>query len=278
MVLAVVSMAALGAFLALVLAYSSRRFAVEIDPRLEEVLAALPGANCGGCGYPGCAGYAEAVVFRNADPSLCAPGGAKCGLALARILGVAASTKSRLVSLCHCQKTAVKTVALYSGIQTCRGASLFGLGGGWLDCRYGCLGYGDCLKVCPFGAITMGGDDRPFVDEDKCTGCRKCSIACPRGLMIVDGMDRLVHVRCRNRDKGPMANKICARSCISCGKCVKVCPSDAVHVPNFLAEIDYAKCVNCGKCVAACPHQVIADMREARSLSKAGEAAVPAIA
>ncbi|MDR1534301.1 MAG: RnfABCDGE type electron transport complex subunit B [Planctomycetota bacterium] len=262
---ALVAMAALGALLALALAVASRRFAVETNPLMDRILAVLPGANCGGCGFPGCAGYAEAVAVKGADPTLCAPGGIKVGMAIARIMGVeVGETRARPVSLCHCQREKVKTVAIYSGIQTCRGASLFGLGGGWLDCRYGCLGYGDCLKACPFRAISFGPDRRPLVDENKCTGCKKCVVACPRSLMAVGPIDRYVHVLCHNRDKGAMANKICAHACISCRRCEKVCPAQSISVPNNLAEIDYSKCVGCGKCVEVCPHQVLIDLRRAR--------------
>ena len=262
--IAFVAMAALGALLALVLAVASKRFAVETNPVVQQINEVLPGINCGGCGYAGCAGYAEAVATQGADPTLCAPGGVRVGMDIARILGVKVENKARSVAHCHCQHENVKTVAVYSGIQTCRGASLFGLGGGWLDCRYGCLGYGDCFKACPFGAITMGPDKRPVVDESKCTGCKKCAVACPRNLMRIDPIDKFVHVLCHNRDKGAMANKICAHACISCKKCEKVCPVDAIHVPNNLAEIDYEKCISCGKCVAVCPHQVIVNLRSAR--------------
>jgi Na+-translocating ferredoxin:NAD+ oxidoreductase RNF subunit RnfB len=259
-------MGALGAILALALAMASRRFAVEINPLVGRIGGVLPGANCGGCGFAGCAGYAEAVALKGADPTLCAPGGVKVGMAIAKILGIEIDgAKARQVSLCHCQHKNVKTVAVYSGIQTCRGASLPGLGGGWLDCRYGCLGYGDCLAACPFRAIRMGSDRRPVVDEDKCTGCKKCAVACPRTLMIVDPIDKYVHVICRNRDKGAMANRICAHACISCKKCEKICPVQAIKVPNNLAEIDYAKCVSCGKCVDVCPHQVLVTLRPARA-------------
>ena len=268
---AFILMAILGALLALVLAYASKRFEVKTDPRVEEAIAALPGINCGGCGYPGCSGYAEAVVLNNVDPTLCAPGGIKTGMRLAEIVGVVAGQMVRQVSLCHCQKTNVKKIADYTGIQTCRGASLFGLGGGWLDCRYGCMGYGDCEKVCPFGAISMGADERPVVNEDLCTGCKKCVVACPRNLMTVSPINKFIHVRCHNRDKGPMANKICTRACIACKKCEKICPTAAIKVPNFLAEIDYSKCIDCGECVKVCPHQVIADMRIARGLLKSTE-------
>ncbi len=262
--IAFIAMVALGGILALVLAYASRRFAVETDPKVALINAALPGVNCGGCGYAGCNGYAEAVALHGADPTLCAPGGVKVGMDIAKILGVVVENKARSVAHCHCQHENVKTVAVYTGIQTCRGASLFGLGGGWLDCRYGCLGYGDCLAACPFGAITMGEDKRPVVNEALCTGCKKCVVACPRALMAVDPVDKHVHVLCHNRDKGPMANKICARACIACKKCEKVCPTNAITVPNFLAEIDYSKCISCGKCVPVCPHKVITDLRPVR--------------
>ncbi len=266
---AFIAMAALGAFLALVLAVASKRFAVETNPLVADITGVLPGANCGGCGFPGCAGYAEAVATKGADPTLCAPGGVKVGMDIARLMGMEASAKARSVALCHCQHENVKTVAVYSGIQSCRGASLQGLGGGWLDCRYGCMGYGDCRAACPFGAISMGDDKRPVVDEDKCTGCKKCAVACPRALMVVLPVDKHVHVLCHNRDKGAMANKICGHACISCRKCEKACPFDAIHVNNQLADIDYGKCKNCGKCVGVCPHQVIVSLRDARKGKKA---------
>ncbi len=262
--IALLAMVALGGLLALVLAFASRRFAVEVDPKVEMINNALPGVNCGGCGYAGCAGYAEAVALAGADPTLCAPGGIKVGMEIAKILGVMVENKARSVAHCHCQHENVKTVAIYNGIQTCRGASLFGLGGGWLDCRYGCLGYGDCLNACPFNAITMGPDKRPVVNEDLCTGCKKCAVACPRNLMEVEAVDKYIHVLCHNRDKGAMANKICAHACISCKKCEKVCPVNAITVPNNLAEIDYSKCISCGKCVPVCPHQVIENLRAVR--------------
>lgn len=262
---AFISMVLLGGFLALVLAYASRRFAVEVNPKVAQITSVLPGANCGGCGYAGCAGYADAVVNKGADPTLCAPGGVKVGMEVAKVMGQEVDpNKARCVSLCSCQHENVKTVALYSGVQTCRGASGNGLGGGWLDCRYGCLGYGDCRESCPFNAITMGPDKRPVVNEELCTGCKKCVVACPRGLMQVDPIDKFIHVRCHNRDKGPLANKLCTKACIACKKCEKTCPNGAITVPNLLAEIDYSKCTNCGKCVEVCPHKVITDLREAR--------------
>lgn len=262
--IALIAMAVLGAVLALVLAVASRRFAVETNPLVDQINSILPGANCGGCGYAGCQNYAEAVALKGADPTLCAPGGVKTGMDIAKLMGMEASSKARSVAHCHCQHQNVQTVAIYSGIQTCRAASLQGLGGGWLDCRYGCMGYGDCKSACPFNAIKMGPEGLPVVDEDKCTGCQKCVVACPRNLMETHPIDKHVHVLCHNRDKGAMANKICGHACISCKKCEKACPVDAIHVENQLAVIDYAKCISCGKCVSVCPHQVIINLRQER--------------
>lgn len=257
-------MTLLGAVLALVLAIASRRFAVQIDPRVEQALAALPNVNCGGCGQASCAAYAEAVILHGIDPTLCAPGGIKTGMKLADLIGAKVGQKARQVSQCHCQKSEVRVVADYRGISTCRAANLHGLGGGWLDCRYGCLGYGDCMRVCPFGSITMGSDGRPVVNENICTGCKKCFVACPRNLMTVLPVDKNIHVRCHNHDKGALANRLCKHACIACKKCEKACPVEAIKVVNLLAEIDYDKCIDCGKCAEACPHQVIADLRAAR--------------
>ncbi len=274
---ALLVMAILGGLLALVLAIASKRFAVEVNPLVANINSVLPGANCGGCGFAGCANYAEAVALKGADPTLCSPGGVKTAMEIAKLMGIEASAKTRSVAHCHCQHLNVQKVAVYSGIQSCRGASLQGLGGGWLDCRYGCMGYGDCQKACPFGAITMSDDNRPVVDEDRCTGCKKCVVACPRALMSVLPIDKHVHVLCHNRDKGAMANKICGHACISCKKCEKECPFDAIHVVNQLAVIDYGKCTSCGKCVGVCPHQVIVNLREERRGKKEWPAAKNAI-
>jgi RnfABCDGE-type electron transport complex B subunit len=248
----------LGGFLGLALAIASRRFAVTVDPRVEQVIQVLPGANCGGCGFAGCSDYAGVVVEGKADIGLCGPGGAATAAAIARILNrEGGGTRIKEIARCTCQRQNVATVAIYNGVRTCRGAALVGLGGGWLDCRYGCLGYGDCLKSCPFGAIRMDAGGRPEVDPALCVGCRKCATACPRGLMTVGPVDRPILVLCRNRDKGAVANKTCAHSCIACRRCEKACPREAIKITNNLAEIDYGKCAGCGACVEVCPHHVI---------------------
>ena len=268
MIYAVISMAALGAALGAALAYAARRFYAPVDPLIESVAAVLPGGNCGGCGFAGCGGFAEAVAAGTAEAGLCAPGGAAVTSLVNRLMGkdAAFDPGARPVAVLHCRKQGVARPVDYLGPATCRAASLPGLSGGPSACRYGCLGFGDCLAACPFGALTLGSEGEPVVvDEAACVGCQRCRKACPRGLFSVAPLRRTVFVSCRNRDKGPRANQLCAHACVACRKCEKSCPHDAIHVPNFLAEIDYAKCVNCGVCVAVCPRGTLTDRGAGRA-------------
>ncbi len=261
----IISMAVLGGVLGLILAVASKKFHVDVDPRVDQVLEALPGANCGACGYPGCAGYAEAVVLKDAEVTLCAPGGAACAQAVAKIMGKESGAGQEPdFATCACRKSEVAIPYDYDGPRTCKAASIAGIAGGPLACAYGCLGFGDCAAACPFDAIVMGADGLPHVDEDRCTGCKKCVAACPRSLMRVDPESRVVFVQCQNRDKGAQANKVCAHACIACKKCEKECPFDAIHVEGNLAVIDYEKCKNCGKCVKVCPKNAIVNLRQER--------------
>ncbi len=279
LVTAFVSMAILGGVLGLILAVASRRFHVETDPRVERVQDALPGANCGACGFPGCSGYAEAVVAEGADITLCAPGGQAVVDRIAGIMGVSAAAGAPELATCRCQAESVETRFEYDGVRDCKSASVMGLAGGYKACTAGCLGFGSCARACPFGAIAMsdGPDPLPVVDEARCTGCGQCVPACPRSLMRVDAVTRVIYVRCMNREKGAAANKLCAHACIACRKCEKECPVDAIHVENNLAVIDYDKCIQCGKCVKVCPKQCIVNLRperkEAIRAAKAAEKA-----
>lgn len=144
----------------------------------------------------------------------------------------------------------------YEGVQDCRAVMLTG---GDKACRYGCLGYGTCSRVCPFGAITMTEDHLPFVDIIKCTGCRKCEAACPTKAIEVLPASGQVVVTCHSRDKGPDTRKKCKVGCIACGICEKVCPFDAPSVQNNLSRIDLKKCTVCGLCVSKCPTNAITD-------------------
>ncbi len=268
MTVAIIAMAVLGAVLGLILAYASKKFHVETDPRVDQVLEALPGANCGACGYPGCSAYAEAVVLKGAPINMCIPGATGSAMAIGKIMGVEATATEPRFAMVSCNGDGVAQRFEYQGVKTCNAASVMGLAGAFQNCPYGCLGLGSCAKACPFGAIRMGEDNLPYVDENLCTGCGKCAEVCPRKLPKVGPESRVIFVRCNNKDRGALANKTCNHACIGCGKCERECPFDAIHVINNLAVIDYDKCKLCGKCVNVCPKNLIINVRAERKARK----------
>lgn len=272
MIIAIVSMAILGGILGLVLAIASKAFHVQVDPRIEKIQDALPGANCGACGYPGCSAYAEAIVLKGAPTHLCAPGAGGCIAAIAAIMGVEATSTEPEFATVRCDGNGVRPRFHYDGVRNCKAATVMGLAGSFQDCPYGCLGLGSCIEACPFGALFLNKERVVKVDEEKCTGCRKCVETCPRQLLRVDPESRTIFIRCNNRDKGAVANKMCNHACIACRKCEKECPFDAIHIEDNLAVIDYDKCKLCGKCVKACPKDLIVNLRaERRERKKARE-------
>lgn len=264
---AVIALGVLGAVLGLVLWYASRKFFVAVDGRVDEIAAALPGINCGACGFPGCAGFAAAVAAGRAPVDACIPGGATVATAVAHLMGQAAPAGvERHVAVCTCQKQGVVEAADYRGLWSCQAANAASLSGGSSNCRFGCLGYGDCVGHCPAGALEIGPAGRPIiVDEEACIGCARCVRACPRGLMAMLPVSRTVAVACHNQDKGVIAAKTCEHACIACRKCERACPADAIHVEGALARIDYGKCVLCGACVDACPKKVIRHLGRERA-------------
>jgi Na+-translocating ferredoxin:NAD+ oxidoreductase subunit B len=261
-----VFLAGLGTVFGIGIAMVAKRFAVEIDPRVEKVMDVLAHAHCGACGYAGCEQYAEAVVKNNeVSPNLCIPAGAKGAEAVALITGKKAEIKEPQFARIMCQGGTSRSRKRYryEGVPDCRAAIL--AGGGDKACRYGCLGYGTCSRVCPFGAITMTEDNLPSVDITKCTGCRKCEAACPTKVIEVLPASKMVLVTCHSKDKGGDTKKHCDVGCIGCGICVKVCPFNAPSVASSLAKIDINKCRICGLCVPKCPTRAITDFIPVRS-------------
>ncbi len=250
------TMSFFGATFGVGLAYASRKFAVKTDPRVQELLAALPGINCGGCGFAGCAGYADAVAAGNAAPNVCSPGGPDVVKQLCAILGLSADINERRVAVVRCAGAATaKRDAAYAGVQTCALAAL--VGEGFLACKNGCLLYGDCVQACAFDALEWTPGSVPRVREDKCTACRKCIAVCPKALITLRPESKSVQVICRSQDRGAIAKQKCAVACIACTKCVKTCPVQAISMDGQVAVIDSAACTLCGKCVEACPTHAI---------------------
>ncbi len=250
---------------ALVLYVCSKKFAVEEDPRLGLVTEALPGANCGGCGFPGCGGLADALVKAADAGSLeglnCPVGGAETMGKVADLLGMAVANTEPTVAVVRCNGTCeLRTkVCEYSGLRTC--AAMHATGAGETACGYGCLGCGDCVAACSFDAIHMNEETGlPEVDEDKCTSCGACVKACPRNIIQLrrkGPKNRRVYVQCVNKEKGAVALKGCKAACIGCGKCLKECQFDAITIADNLSYIDDKKCKLCRKCVSVCPTQAI---------------------
>jgi len=267
--IAVIALAVLGFVLALLLFVVSKRFAVKEDPRIGQVLEVLPGANCGGCGFPGCGGMAAACVKAADAGSLeglnCPVGGAECMEQIAGILGMEVAAAAPKLAIVRCNGTCEKRphVLSYDGVMSCRVANSTCMGE--TLCSYGCLGCGDCVAACQFDALHMNAKTGlPEVDAEKCTACGACQKACPRGIMevrTVSGANKDAFVvTCMNMDKGAEAMKICASSCIACKKCQNACGSDAVHVGNNVAYINPEACVLCGACFEACPRGAIASV------------------
>ena len=234
------------------------KFKVYEDPRNGQVEAVLPGANCGGCGYPGCGGFAAACVKADSlDGMLCPVGGAPVMAKIAAILGMEAGEVTPKVAVVRCNGNCAnrKKTNHYDGASSC--AIEAALYSGETGCSYGCLGNGDCENACSFGAIRINPETRlPEVDEELCTACGACVKACPKGIIELRNKgpkSRRMFVSCVNKDKGAVARKACSAACIGCGKCAKECPFDAITITNNLAYIDFQKCRLCRKCEAVCP-------------------------
>ena len=227
----------------------------EENERLAEIRDALPGANCGACGYAGCASYAEAVENGSAEPNLCAPGGKDAALKLSEILGVEIELTPKVARVnCNGCTDNAETRYNYTGMLSCKAAAA--LGGGMKSCDFACLGLGDCQNVCEFGAISVE-NGVAVVNEALCGGCGLCAKTCPKQVISIVTKKASAVIPCSNKQKGGVARKNCKAACIGCSACVRACEFGAVKVENFLATVDETKCTACGKCVAACPQKII---------------------
>ncbi len=256
-IIAAAIVGAIGIFIGLFLGIAGIKFKVEVDPKEEAVLAALPGNNCGGCGYAGCSGLAAAIAKGEAATNACPVGGDKVGAKVAEIMGVTAESTEPMVAYVHCQGDfdKAKVDYDYTGAEDCR-MMAFVPGGGPKTCNSGCLGYGTCVKACPFDAIHIV-NGVAVVDKEKCKACGKCIAVCPKHIISMVPKKAQTVVACSSVDKGPVAMKACTTACIGCGICVKNCPNEAIKVENFHAIIDYEKCTSCGACMEKCPKKAI---------------------
>ena len=249
--LAAGAVAATGFLCALVLAIASKVMAVKVDEDVARLRKILPGVNCGACGYSGCDSYAAALAHDGAKVNVCLPGGNTVSKEISEILGVAAEDVVPKTAFVHCggDDRVRKRKMDYSGIRTCYAEKQ--LYGGQNACVFGCLGYGDCVAVCPEGAICVE-NGLARVDPRKCMGCGLCAKVCPNKVIFVEFKTTRVTVRCKNPEKGAIVRKKCSSGCIGCMKCVRECPEQAITANGNLAVIDYEKCVGCRTCADAC--------------------------
>lgn len=253
----VLTLSSLGLIFGLGLAIAAKKFCVAANPKVDEILSRLPGANCGACGKAGCMGFAEGLIHGECTIDRCPATEFANKAEIAELLGQQIKEKVKTAAVLHCGGgKKVKDRFKYDSIKDCNAANL--ILGGQKACVFGCLGFASCVKVCPFGAITMGPDDLPVVNEEKCTACGKCVAICPKKLFSLVPMDKKFFTNCSSLDFGKNVLDVCPVGCIACRKCEKACPVSAIKVINNLAVFDYNKCHNIGECFKVCPTKCIA--------------------
>lgn len=254
-------LAGLGIIFGAGLGIASKKLAIKVDERVEAVRELLPGANCGGCGFPGCDGFAAAVVAGEAQPGGCSACSQEKLAEIGEVLGVAVEAGKKKVARLLCQGSAehCKDKTEYDGVPDCKAAAL--VASGFKMCRVACLGLGTCAQVCPFGAIAVE-NGIAVIDEEKCTGCGKCAEECPRSCIALLEQDATTYAACRNQDKGKAVLSVCTSGCISCKLCEKTCPEKAITMQDNLPVIDYEKCTGCGLCAQKCKPGCIVYMGE----------------
>ena len=253
---ATVVIGALGCLIGLLLGIVDKLFAVKTDPKVSAIREVLPGNNCGGCGYAGCDGLAEAIAKGEAPVEACPVGGAETAKLIGQIMGKEAVCV-RKTAFVMCSGTCDKAKQLYHyfGATQCHQVAMTP-GRGSKACAYGCTGFGSCVQVCEYGAIRVV-DGCAKVDKELCRACGKCVRVCPHGLIDLIPYDAPLSVRCSAREKGKKVRDVCVAGCIGCGMCAKVCPEKAIELKDNIARIDYSRCTGCGTCAAKCPVKVI---------------------
>lgn len=245
-----------GALAGILLTAAAKVFYVEVDERTEKIGESLPQANCGACGYAGCADYAAAIVNNGAPTNLCRPGGGETAAKIAEILGTAAEDVVPMTAVVHCNGdcNATQTAFAFDGVQSCKAVKRF-YGGNGL-CKYGCIGLGDCVSVCDSNAVKLENGVARVIPS-LCGACGQCAEVCPNQIISIKPLAKHIDVLCSSAANGKETKLSCKNGCIGCKICEKKCSEGAIKVENFHASIDYDKCTNCGTCMTACPMKVI---------------------
>ncbi len=267
LLLSALTLGILGLLFGVLLGYASKKCAVPMDPRVAKIRQALPGVNCGGCGYVGCDAYAEAVAAGEAEVTLCVAGGTSVARIIAAIMGVAAGEMERKVAFVKCGGSPDKAVWKYDyfGVRDCRKAVITP-GGGPKACEYGCLGFGTCAEVCQFNAIRIV-NGIAVVDDALCVGCGLCVDICPKNIIEIRKASEMPLVACSSPERGKDVRQVCEVGCLGCGVCAKNCPQEAITMENNLPVVDFAKCTNCAICAEKCPTGAILRVPPLRAMS-----------
>lgn len=256
-IIAALIVGAIGLVIGILLSVASERFAITVDEKEIQIREELPGNNCGGCGYPGCDGLAKAIVSGEAKVNQCPIGGKNVADAIALIMGVESEETIKMTAFVKCGGTCENATIqyLYHGVKDCNNAAIVP-GGGDKQCSHGCMGYGSCVKVCDYHAISII-NEVAVVNPSLCQACGKCINTCPNKVITMIPLQKQAFVRCNSKDPAIRARKNCSVSCIGCGLCARNCPNNAIIIENSLARVDYSKCTNCGICKEKCPRKCI---------------------